>query len=269
MIYINIGGKTPPEEWIEKAQTVTQQLDEAATKEERDGIIKKNSALWGELKQWLLDFSYNKCWYTEARNDSSYFEVEHFRPKKWITDTDNPDFDGYWWLAFDWTNYRVCGNSPNRKKGAFFPLRDGSQRASCEHRHLTEDELFALLDPIELDDPQLISFEEDGSCNSTPGCEGWEKERAEVSIERYGLNSLPQLCEGRQKIWQECRDILDELSDLHLQMQRTPTANCRARIKEKTKQLRAKLKPDQIFSATARECLNASGYNWAQKLASS
>ena len=264
MIHIDEDGKTPPEDWQRRAKAVAEELDNADTREERQAIIKRNQTLWGELKEWLLGLSHNKCWYTEARNDSSHFEVEHFRPKNWKDDT----FEGYWWLAFEWTNYRICGNAPNRKKGAYFPLRPGSQRASSENRPLVEDEVFTLLDPIDYADPLFLSFHEGVDCIPSPGCDGWERERAEISIERYGLNSLPQLREGRQKVWQECRDIIDELKDLHIKNQQGPTATCRAIIKEKTKQLRSKIKFDQPFSAVARECLNASGYTWAQKIAS-
>lgn len=123
------------------------------------------------------------------------------------------------------------------------------------------------MDPTDPSDPMLLSFGEDGTCIPAPGCDGWEMERADVSIARYGLNRLPQLCEGRRKIWKECRAIIEKLKELHARNQKMPTAGCRTSIKEKTKQLLSKLKPDEPFSAVARECLNASGYPWAQKLA--
>jgi uncharacterized protein (TIGR02646 family) len=264
MIHIDTEGKTPPPEWLSRAEAVTRDLDNAKTPQERREIIERNRQLWGELKGWLLSLSHNKCWYTEARNDSSHFEVEHFRPKKWNDKT----FEGYWWLAFEWTNYRVCGNAPNRKKGAFFPLRSDSRRASSDRRHLVEDELFCLLDPTEADDPSLLSFNENGDAIPMPGKDGWDEERAKVSIERFGLNDLPQLCEGRRRVWTQCRRLLNELRELHEKHTKSPTANSRARIKEKTIQLRSKTKFDQPFSATARECLYASGYPWATRIAS-
>jgi uncharacterized protein (TIGR02646 family) len=267
VIYINMDGKTPSPDWLRRAQALTQQLDDATTHEERCGIIDQNRKVWSELKEWLLAQSNNKCWYTEARNDSSHFEVEHFRPKKWQPDPDNPGFDGYWWLAFDWHNYRACGNAPNRKKGAFFPLHPDSRRSSAEKRHLVEDEVFCLLDPIDPNDPMLLSFNENGDAIPMPGKTGWDEERANVSIERYGLNNLPQLCEGRRRVWQECRVLIDELSQLYSKGQDNPTATGRTEAKEKTKQLLAKMKRDQSFSATARECLLASGYPWAQRFA--
>jgi len=197
VIYINLDGKTPPSGWLKKAKAVSKRIDGADSLAEKYRLIKQHQRLWAGLKKWLMDQSQNKCWYTEARNDSAHFEVEHFRPKKWSDDS----FEGYWWLAFDWTNYRLCGNSPNRKKGAFFPLHPDSRRASSGRRHLVEDELFCLLDPTDPSDPTLLAFNETGDAVPSLGIDGWEKERAEVSIFRYGLNHLPQLNEGRRKVW--------------------------------------------------------------------
>ena len=53
-------------------------------------------------------------------------DVEHFRPKVEAKDLMAPARDGYWWLAFDYRNFRACGNVGNRKKGGWFPLQTGS-----------------------------------------------------------------------------------------------------------------------------------------------
>ena len=37
---------------------------------------------------------------------------------------------GYWWLAFDYMNFRVCGNVGNHKKGGWFPLGENSRFSS-------------------------------------------------------------------------------------------------------------------------------------------
>jgi hypothetical protein len=269
MIYVPLDGNAPPEEWVKKAEAVTQQLNNASTTQERYEIIDKNSPLWGELKSWLLEKSHNKCWYTEARNDSAHFEVEHFRPKKWKAKSGATDFEGYWWLAFEWTNYRICGSAPNRKKGDFFPLHSDSIRASSEKRYLVEDENFTLIDPVDPSDPLLLSFDESGSCIPERGCIGWDKERAEVSIGLYALNGLPQLTEGRQRVWQECWILLNELVELRTENAENPSVSKRTSIKEKTKQLRAKIRADQPFSAVARSCLSVSGYPFAQSIAAS
>ncbi len=86
---------------------------------------------------------------------------EHFRPKKEAKALDGTIRDGYWWLAFDYMNFRVCGNVGNRKKGGWFPLQDGSLRSSYEKR-CEESETGYLLDPIDIDDVKLLAFDEEG-----------------------------------------------------------------------------------------------------------
>lgn len=82
MIHIKFGDDQPSEEWLEEAQHLTKQLDAATSQEERDKIIDDNSKTWGKLKNWLLKFSYGKCWFSEAKDSYSHWDVEHFRPKK-------------------------------------------------------------------------------------------------------------------------------------------------------------------------------------------
>ncbi len=80
----------------------------------------------GAPKNWLLALSGGKCWFSEVRELYSHYDVEHFRPKKEAKGLDGADRDGYWWLAFDYMNFRVCGYVGNRKKGGWFPLQQGS-----------------------------------------------------------------------------------------------------------------------------------------------
>ena len=89
MIFISIEGKQPPEEWLEKAKAATQELEAAAPREERNQIIDDNSGIWGELKDWLLELSNGKCWFSEAKDIYSHWDVEHFRPKKSAKDLEN------------------------------------------------------------------------------------------------------------------------------------------------------------------------------------
>ena len=66
MIHIPFGHEAPSQAWLEKRK-ISEQLDAAENKQERDQIIDGNSKLWGELKDWLLKFSNGKCWFSEAR----------------------------------------------------------------------------------------------------------------------------------------------------------------------------------------------------------
>lgn len=192
MIHISINGKTPPESWLKKAKKLTKKLNEASTQAERNQIIDDNSKIWGELKDWLLRLSDGKCWFSEACDIYSHMDVEHFRPKKSAINMNGTEREGYWWLAFDWTNFRICGNVGNRKKGMFFPLLPGSPVATSDHR-IVEDEHPYFLDPTNEADPYLLSFNEEGSAISMPGCKGLLKDRAEESIKRFKLNDHPAL----------------------------------------------------------------------------
>src|ERR1700722_7044916 len=152
MRFINLEKVEPNEAWRLTARALSDRLDAAATKQERDEIIRQNSAVWGELKSWLLARSQGKCWFSEARDYFSHWDVEHYRPKSAAKDLDGKlRGDGYWWLAFDWHNFRICGNVGNRKKGIFFPLRPGTHQATAIDRNI-DDEFPLLLDPTRLDD---------------------------------------------------------------------------------------------------------------------
>ena len=112
--------------WLAESERLVGELaklNAAGKIKERNELVDKRSDHWGKLKPWLLALSGGKCWFTEARDIASHLDVEHFRPKKATRNIKGPERDGYWWLAFDYTNFRIAGTVPNRKKGAWFPLR--------------------------------------------------------------------------------------------------------------------------------------------------
>ena len=107
------------DQWLsvsEYHKSQMQELHSDSKIKERNEYIDSNSAHWGELKEWLKVLSKGKCWFSEVRELYSHYDVEHFRPKKEAKNLDKTIRDGYWWLAFDYTNYRLCGNVGNRKK---------------------------------------------------------------------------------------------------------------------------------------------------------
>lgn len=129
MRHIDMERHKPSQKWLEKSDRLTKQLialHEAGDIVGRNELIEKNAKHWGELKKWLLNRSYNKCWFSEARDIYSHMDVEHFRPKIEVKDLSGMARDGYWRLAFDYRNFRACGNVGNRKKGGWFPLQAGS-----------------------------------------------------------------------------------------------------------------------------------------------
>ena len=180
---------------------------------QRNELIDKKSSHWGKLKPWLLALSHGKCWFSESKDLYSHYDVEHFRPKK-VAKNLGPDGerDGYWWLAFEYSNFRICGNVGNCKKGGWFPLKAHSL-CSTFGNQCEESETPYLLDPTDPADVALIAFDEEGSAIPAPNASEWETERVEVSVERLKLNQHEALTEARRDIWQKVsREIEGYLS---------------------------------------------------------
>lgn len=268
MRFINLDGKEPDKAWLEKARHVCDKLDAATTKAERDAIIEANGAIWGELRSWLLGLSERKCWFSEARDCFSHWDVEHYRPKGPAKGLDgSPQGDGYWWLAFDWRNFRICGNVGNRKKGAFFPLRAGTHVASALDRNI-DDEIPYLLDPTRPDDPLLLCFDENGDVKPLPDLDTWSNARVVESIKRYKLRDHEPLMEARRDTWARCTREVNRCKNLMDEMATNPSATKREAIKQQMQKLYAMASTRAEFSAVACECLRSRPERWAQRLAS-
>lgn len=266
MIYINLEGKTPPAEWLKKANKVTDALEAATTQKERDEIIDANAKVWGELKQWLLDRSFGKCWFSEAKDCFTHWDVEHFRPKKNAKSLDGIKRAGYWWLAFDWRNFRICGKVGNVKKGTFFPLKTGSAAASSANRN-TDDEIYYLLDPTKRQDPLLLSFREDGGACPREDLKGWNLQRAEYSIKRLKLDEHQPLRDARKEVWQECRRRINKCAKILMDLDENPSAAKRQAAEDELGEIKSMTEPQRPLSAVARECLRLSALPWAVRIA--
>lgn len=120
MRHISLNDHVPDPAWLVKADKLLAQLKAAPDTAARKAIIDANDKFWGKLKNWLLELSHEKCWFSESKDCFSHWDVEHYRPKKSAKDIDGTEHEGYWWLAFDWHNYRICGNAGNRKKEPTF-----------------------------------------------------------------------------------------------------------------------------------------------------
>ncbi|GLZ57784.1 hypothetical protein [Micromonospora sp. NBRC 107095] len=250
--------KMPPPpypEWLEKASEILAELDKASSSDERHKIIDDNAAFWGQLKPWLLKLSHDKCWFSEAKDCFSHWDVEHFRPKKSARGLNGETEEGYWWLAFDWRNLRICGTAGNRKKGTFFPVRELTQRATRNSDLRAEQ--FDLLDPADEEDPALLFFNVFGDAIVAPHVTDlWERHRVEYSIKRYNLNSFEALRTKRQQRWSECWGYICDYQTELTAFQRDPSkVIARDRAKRLAGMIRAMLGEDQELSAVARACL--------------
>jgi hypothetical protein len=195
----------PPADWVTEAEAVTARLRAAADEKARALIIEENEELWRDdrIRDWLLDQFKNKCWYSEAYESVSSIHVDHYRPKGRVKQAPkaNPEA-GYWWLAFAWSNYRICGQLLNVKKGDLFPIIQGA-RCNADDAVSLELEAPALIDPL-TDQARLISYEEDeGDCIavSAGGNNDIEKARAELTIDLMGLNGRSRLRDKRRSFW--------------------------------------------------------------------
>ncbi|MCK5849979.1 MAG: hypothetical protein KAH23_03615 [Kiritimatiellae bacterium] len=173
MIHIDTTQANPDQAWLQRAADLTHQLNNAASQADRNAIIDNNADCWRKIKDWLLELSNGKCWFSEAKDVYSHWDVEHFRPKKSAKQAPGVDREGYWWLSFDWGNYRICGNVGNSKKGTFFPLRNPGTAATSQNRSTTAEEPY-LLDPTVMSDVDLLSFDDTGDAIPKPGCSTWE-----------------------------------------------------------------------------------------------
>jgi hypothetical protein len=252
--------------WIADAEALAQQLIRAPDKAARDALIDANAALWGRLREWLLRLSHDKCWYSEARDLFSVLEVEHYRPKKRCKRSPRGLVsDGYWWLAFEWSNYRLCGKVGNAKKGDFFPLAERSPVAT--HNGLSIlNEIPLLLDPACPADPDLLSFDEDGACGPHADADGFTQLRVTTTTARFNLNH-GRIKKARQRVWSRCWRLITDCRALVQQLNQAAGAADRARLIQNKEELRRMVHPESEFSAVAKDCLGKSNIGWVRNLA--
>lgn len=263
MIYINLEGNPPDANWLNRADLITQQLIQAQDDASRKVLIDANQNLWGELKEYLRNLSSRKCWYSESINDGAHCHVDHFRPKTNAFDENKVNQGGYWWLAFNWLNYRYAGPAINVRKKDYFPVVQNKANNYADNLSL-EDILF--LDPINISDPSKLAY--DGEGKVTPRFtdqNSRDYKRAFYSIERYNLNS-EGLKEGRRDKYRKTTILIMQIQNqLTLQLVNHDLAR-QAEIAKMMKELRELSNPESEYSATAKYCLKSSGHDWASDL---
>ena len=245
------------QEWLVKTaeyQTELEKLHQEGNIKARNQFIDDHSAHWGKLKLWLQVLSKGKCWFSEVRELYSHYDVEHFRPKKEAKDLDKSVRDGYWWLAFDYTNYRLCGNVGNRKKGGWFPLKPGSLYSTFGNQREESEDAF-LLDPTDEDDVNLIAFDEEGKAIPAPKSSIWEKQRAEQTIERLKLNEHNDLAEARRKVWQKVSSEMDLYLKYKARCSVGGNPAARQKVREHCRNIKAFTSYDAELSSVAKWCV--------------
>lgn len=229
-----------------------------APKQERSKEIDKHKKVWGELKAILKELSNEKCWYCETKNLRSDNAVDHYRPKGNVKKAE-PPHDGYWWLAFDWHNYRfTCtfcnsvrnGETTTGGKQDHFPIHDEQDRARKNEDDI-EEELPVLIDPVVSTDTVHIWFDEDGSAKAAQTDEDdLEFKRADISIKRYHLNH-PETKEARVARFYKIEKWLKE-ADEALNRLAKGKGLARQQAHSRIKDIRDAFKAEAEFSAAAR-----------------
>ena len=266
MIFIDLENNPPDDAWIAKADALTQQLINAPDEATRNQIIDANANVWGELKTFLGNLNNQKCWYTESVNAAAHCHVDHFRPKKEALDEAGDNKGGYWWLAFEWRNYRFSGPAPNVKKRSWFHV--DSHKAN-DYGDATDAEQYRMLDPTEIGDPELLSFDNEGNVSSKNSNKtSWDYIRVEYSVRRLDLNH-EKLKEPRRDLYRETSNEVRRVIKLMRLQKIKDEPTRRVEIKGLMKGLRVKCNRSSQYSAAAKYCLRSTGLDWAIDIVSS
>lgn len=246
--------------------------------DDRKKLYEKKTDLWNDDKVQLKENLFesenivgSKCWFSEVDSEGAELEIEHFRPKKlvtpldyvkdvgiskqlWeflgkITDAQIKRIEGYYWLTYDWTNYKLSCKTTNTRKGNYFPLLPNSTPATKHGEEVNEKPV--LLNPCIKEETELIIFKKDkgkitidesgrrikidevyaiplvanpeisGTIDNNIVLNDEEKInflRAIVSIWVYKLNDMKKITISRAKVWNETEEYLEEIISEKLQL---------------------------------------------------
>lgn len=265
MRFIDTSQFSPPKGWTNRATAAAAAIDAEQDPVRRKKLIDSKAKVWSDLKSHLGKLSNKKCWYCESRQIRSDMHVDHFRPKGAFLEEGSEAHPGYWWLAFDWQNFRYSCTFCNRfgrdevggtsgGKGSRFPLRDQHNRCCTPGAYLG-DEQPILLDPTNVADCALLWFDEDGTINPRYSCSQapWPHRRAHETIQICHLDQ-GDLKEARGAVCAECKRLIAEGDEYYAaSVQGSLTAQ--AKYETVFKRLRKLLLKSEEYSAAARATL--------------
>lgn len=264
MIYIDIDNYEPSQDWLGRADALTAQLLAAATPAARTLIINGHQNMWTEVKQHFCNVRRRKCWYSESINDFAHCHVDHFRPKASAIDENGNNHGGYWWLAFDWTNYRYSAPAGNVRKKDYFHVNFNQ---AINQNDSLENEDIRFLDPTDPTDPDKLKFNSEGTISpKNTNIATRDYIQAEYTIRRMNLNMVG-LIEGRRDKYRRASSIIRQTEKL-LQMQAITYDMARHQsIKAKQKELYELANRNSEYSAAVKYCIKESGLDWALQIA--
>lgn len=224
----------------------------------KDAIINKNkhefkSSVYRKTTIEALEELFNhKCAYCESDTSAGApFQVEHFRPKAKVEGEAN--HNGYYWLAYEWSNLTLGCSSCNNSKKNHFPIK-GTRISHPQidaatglpiTQFLTIDSAELLNEQAVLLNPEIDTVENHIYFLPDGRIEGLD-DRAKKTIEILKLNRN-RLIFWRKKVLddfiKEIKNILDERLT-----QKIGDAECRYAIKQILIRIVARQNPKLPYS---------------------
>jgi len=189
------------------------------------------------------------CAYCGVDLEQHAFDVEHFRPKGNVTD--DPGHEGYWWLAYEFSNYLLSCTACNQKqKIDKFPLLPGGVRATAATRDQVKTELRALIDPAADPVEDLIEIDTSDKLarlRPKPGITPSQEAAVKETIRMLRLNRSLRILRGRLRALERAVGAADNNA-----VDRLRIRACRHRSHSLAYyQLLASLAPDQAPETAA------------------
>lgn len=248
-------------DWKRNCIAVTRDLEKAGSADERAALLKTHSDLWREVKETLSKASHGKCWYCESKNTRSDNAVDHYRPKGKVAEEES--HPGYWWLAFDYANYRFsCTYCNSRRKHSLsgsaggkqdhFPLAVGSFRAFGPSDSI-EFERPLLLDPCSVIDVSMVWYDEEGQVRLNPStviADPQAQNRIDISRVILHLDH-PYTVEERKRIYLKIISLCNK-ADLIYRAYSSGNSQMQVAYKERLAELAQFLTRSAEYSAVAR-----------------
>jgi hypothetical protein len=243
--WIDTSAYEPDAAWQATSDLKTDELREMSDAERHEAFRKAAASRhWGKLREDLTSLGLDKCWYTEAKIGAGDAQVEHFRPKRPNAQGQPDSHGGYWWLAFDATNYRLAASVPNRSKSNDFPVR--GTRAVAEG-HSLDDELPLMLDPCDANDVDLLTFGDAGVPKPAPFGTAADAERVEYTADRCLKGATVE--RGREAAWNNARNAFRAWALAQPNAAVSPGA--RAKATAAATRMKEMVRPDAAYSSVA------------------
>ena len=171
------------------------------------------------VKNSLIACHNGKCCYCERKRDRVEIDVEHFRPKRSVTENredKEKKYPGYYWLAYNWQNlFLSCKGCNITWKGTSFPLSNRNNRSRWHNDiNTVQDENPLLVNPS--DEPRNhIRFNDDAPYPlDNIGL---------ATIRGLGLLERVELREARMKALKELKKSFSIVETLRIAVEKNKT----------------------------------------------